>query len=230
MKGVPSIPRDLLFAQPVTTLRSMAESLNPSKSRPIHARSCKIGDTYGIVLDGFRLPSLANGRQWKEKAAHSQLCAVLIAEAVCRWPRPKLGPRDRVVVSIVRRGPVRLDGDNGRASAKYVQDAVARWVGIDDGDPRFASGVTTEEGPYSVEVRVSLVVGERSLVGQSTAPSSEVQDEVFAQGGAVLAFDFSGDVVMLCDAPGVKAMVATGAVRRWVVVKSREAIVSERAP
>lgn len=42
-----------------------------------------------------------------------------------------------VVVTITREGPIRrpLDGDGLQAAGKHVRDAVADWLGTDDGNP-----------------------------------------------------------------------------------------------
>lgn len=38
-------------------------------------------------------------------------------------------------VTLTRLGPRRMDEDNAIAGLKAVRDAVARWLGVDDGDP-----------------------------------------------------------------------------------------------
>lgn len=222
MKGVPSIPRKLLFVQPKFTLLSMVNALS-TRAITVNVSPC-FGDTYTMTFEGLCLPSLANGRKWKDKATHSQLCVVLVALARAGHARPLVASSDRVLVSITRYGPKRIDSDNGVASAKSMRDAVALWLGIDDGDPRFVCNVKTSEGPYRVTVKATIQKGARRLVGQETPPSGDALCDFLFDNGAVLAVEASGAVTLILDKSGVEEAAATGAVKRWIMVTDRRAI------
>ena len=75
-------------------------------------------------------------------------------------------------VRIVRVSRSRLDTDNLQGSAKHVRDAVARWLGVDDRDPRVTWHVGQESGATAVRIVVrpwSLdAVGARSTVEGET--------------------------------------------------------------
>ena len=60
-----------------------------------------------------------------------------------------------MVVKITRLGPRRLDDDNLAACCKYVRDAIAAKVGVDDGDARYTWVYEQRIGPYGVEVEMS---------------------------------------------------------------------------
>ena len=61
------------------------------------------------------------------------------------------------VVRLTRIGPKRLDSDNLAGSFKHVQDAIAKKLGIDDGDERIKweyEQVAVGKRVYSVRVEV----------------------------------------------------------------------------
>jgi hypothetical protein len=61
----------------------------------------------------------------------------------------KLGrpPKLPLRVLITRCGPRRLDTDNLASTCKDVQDAVADWIGKDDGDPKFTWDYAQKSSP-----------------------------------------------------------------------------------
>lgn len=115
----------------------------------------------GMVLDvpGLRLVSLTNGAQWaryqtagiKKKQYAAMDLHVLRRALKC----PLTPPLD---VTIVRIAPGRFDSDNAVASAKYVRDWLARWVGVNDKHDEIVSYTVTQEkaGPFVYGVRVSV--------------------------------------------------------------------------
>jgi len=50
-----------------------------------------------------------------------------------------------------------LDDDNLRGALKNVRDAVAKWLGIDDGDSRVTYAYKQERGPWGVRIEVNEV-------------------------------------------------------------------------
>ena len=55
-----------------------------------------------------------------------------IVAAFFRVKRPER-PVFPIVVTITRLGPRALDSDNLASSGKHVRDAIATWLGVDDG-------------------------------------------------------------------------------------------------
>ena len=60
-------------------------------------------------------------------------------------------------ICITRIAPRKLDSDNATGSAKYVRDAIAHWLGVNDGDERAATWVVEQEQKrktYAVRVEI----------------------------------------------------------------------------
>ena len=68
-----------------------------------------------------------------------------------------------VAITVVR--PRRLDSDNAVGAAKHVRDAIAAWVGVDDGDLEYTWVYRQSRGPHAVliEIRESEA-GDGSIV------------------------------------------------------------------
>lgn len=110
------------------------------------------GAAVAVVLKGLRLVSVANARE--HHFARAQRVArerALVDGALAGVPAPA-GPWR---VTIVRGGPRALDTDNLAGSAKSVRDAVAAWLGVDDGpEAPVAWEYGQRRGGYLVEVTV----------------------------------------------------------------------------
>jgi hypothetical protein len=63
-------------------------------------------------------------------------------------------PRPPCTVTLTRISPASrpLDDDNLRGALKNVRDAVAKWIGIDDGDDAVRYAYAQERGPWGVRV------------------------------------------------------------------------------
>ena len=59
-----------------------------------------------------------------------------------------------IVVKIVRIGKRKLDTDNLAGSAKHVRDAIAKELGIDDGDDRIRWHCAQSIGDYGVRISI----------------------------------------------------------------------------
>jgi len=104
-----------------------------------------------MKLPGLKLVSEANAHEthWKRaKRAKEQHAAV---EKALEWEMP---PDTPLVVVITRFGKKLLDDDNLQGSAKFVRDALAEFLGIDDRTPDVSWIVGQQKGPYAVEVTI----------------------------------------------------------------------------
>lgn len=84
----------------------------------------------------LRLVPQVNAREhWRKTSARAQvqkLTTYAIGRAMLARLGLHLAPPYRV--TIVRIGPRRMDRDNAIGASKHVQDALARLLGVDDGD------------------------------------------------------------------------------------------------
>lgn len=108
-----------------------------------------------IAMGGLRTVSESNQREhWSRRARrtrdqkrHAMLCL-----------NSHRAPSPPVLVRLVRIAPRRLDPGNLEASLKHVQDAVATWLGVDDGDTAAVTWRYWQEagacGEYAIRVEV----------------------------------------------------------------------------
>lgn len=88
-------------------------------------------DLVRITAKGMRLVNGANTREhWGARAARFAAEHQVIANALATVVRPE-GPRWHVVIT--REGRALMDTDGLAISAKAIRDAIARWLGVDDG-------------------------------------------------------------------------------------------------
>jgi hypothetical protein len=109
-----------------------------------------------LAIDGLRLGTGQNAREhWRTAALRKK------REKEAAWIhlRSKFGltaPPLPLVVTIIRVSPgnTPLDGDNVETACKYVRDEIARWIGVDDGDPGFTWRCAQARGPWGVVIEV----------------------------------------------------------------------------
>lgn len=65
-------------------------------------------------------------------------------------------PKPPVSVVLCRLGPKLLDSDNLAGSFKHVQDAVARFLGVDDGDVKAVRWLYTQDKNALYAIRISF--------------------------------------------------------------------------
>lgn len=121
-----------------------------AKREPVEASARAEGVEVIVVLKGLRLVSEANTRgHWSGRAGRSTAARALVGGALAGVAVPP-GPW---CVRIVRAGPRALDTDNLAGSAKAVRDAVAAWLGVDDGpEAPVAWEYGQRRGGYLVEI------------------------------------------------------------------------------
>ncbi len=78
------------------------------------------------------------------------------ATQMCLWAAKVLEivPKPPIIITITRVGPRRLDDDNLASACKYVRDAIAADVGVDDGSPLYTWQYRQHIGKYGVDVEI----------------------------------------------------------------------------
>ena len=128
-----------------------------------------------VVVDvpGLLTKSEANqraGAHWA-RTHRSEAAAAAIARAFVGVAVPRAPLR----VCLTRRAPGMLDDDNAHGAMKSCRDAVAKRLGIDDGDPRVVWRVTqerTKRGVYGVRITLT------PLDGRGRVETTDVADVV----------------------------------------------------
>lgn len=116
-----------------------------------------------VDIPGLRLVSEANAHEhhWlrvRRATAHH--------EAVALHLRARRAPAPPATVTITRLAPASLDSDNLQGSAKHVRDAVAKWLRVDDRDPRVTWRVAQERSrPRIYGVRLDVRAWDPARVG-----------------------------------------------------------------
>lgn len=105
------------------------------------------------TLKGLVLVSEANAREHHHaRAKRAAWQRELVARALAEHGPPPSPWR----VEVTRSGPRLLDSDNLAGSAKHVRDAVATWLGVDDGpEAPVTWSVGQAKGGYVVQVLVT---------------------------------------------------------------------------
>jgi len=101
-----------------------------ARGRVVDATAQWSGSRVDLVAKGLRLDLTPNARLHPQVVARRRRREHQVVTAALRGIVPPAGPW-RVVITRV--GPRVLDDDNRTASAKGVRDAVAAWLGVDDG-------------------------------------------------------------------------------------------------
>ena len=142
------------------------ERINPHLAAPVaaarrrgelvEAHAHRDGPRVTVVAKGLRLDATPNARtHWSATAKKRAREREVITRALAGITTPA-GPW-RVVITRV--GPRALDDDNRTASAKGCRDAVAAWLGVDDGDSCVAWEVRGEVA-RGYAVRITIEGGE----------------------------------------------------------------------
>lgn len=105
-----------------------------------------------VTIEGLRVATTKNSRvHWRAKAARVKFerrSAIL----ACVNMRPPAFP---CVVRLTRVGPRKLDANNASETLQAIQDGVADWLGVDDGDEtKVRWEYAQERGPYCVRIAI----------------------------------------------------------------------------
>lgn len=114
------------------------------------------------VLLPIRLESEANARDWRKRSRRSQDQHKTVEDFL--WPMAGvLRAALPLQISIARIAPRKLDNDNLQVTPKYVRDAIAKVLGVDDKeDPRvcWELPITQRKGAaseYATELTIQSV-------------------------------------------------------------------------
>ena len=138
------------------------ERINPHLAAPVararqrgdlvEAHAHRDGPRVTVVAKGLRLALTKNARLHPLAEARARRRERQVIDRALAGITPPAGPW-RVV--IVRVGPRPMDDDNRTASAKGCRDAIAAWLGVDDGDERFTCTVRGEVARgYAVRITI----------------------------------------------------------------------------
>ena len=118
----------------------------------VEASAHRDGPRVTVTAKGLRLDATPNTHtHWTATAKKRARERAVLTRALAGIT-PPAGPW-RVV--IVRVGPRPMDDDNRTASAKGCRDAIAAWLGVDDGDERFTCTVRGEVARgYAVRITI----------------------------------------------------------------------------
>lgn len=114
-----------------------------------------------VVTVPIRTVSEANARDgWRKKSRRAQEQKFLVrAHVGVEFARRNAPPYD---VTLVRIGPKKLDKDNLANSFKWVQDAVAAVLGVDDGEEdKVQWHYRQEPGGKKYAVRIEIETKEK---------------------------------------------------------------------
>ena len=132
------------LAAPVAKARARGELVEASAHRD--------GPRVTVTAKGLRLDATPNGRAHWTATAKKRAREREVLTRALSGITPPAGPW-RVV--IVRVGPRPMDDDNRTASAKGCRDAIAAWLGVDDGDDSVRWEVRGEVARgYAVRVQI----------------------------------------------------------------------------
>ena len=118
----------------------------------VEAHAHRDGPRVTVVAKGLRLDATPNARAHWSATAKKRARERAVVSAALAGIAPPAGPWR---VCITRIGPRPMDDDNRTASAKGTRDAIAAWLGVDDGDSCVAWEVRGEVARgYAVRVQI----------------------------------------------------------------------------
>ena len=118
----------------------------------VEAHAHRDGPRVTVTAKGLRLDATPNGRAHWTATAKKRAREREVLTRALSGITPPAGPW-RVVIT--RIGPRVMDDDNRTASAKGCRDAIAAWLGVDDGDDLVRWEVRGEVARgYAVRVQI----------------------------------------------------------------------------
>lgn len=121
--------------------------------------TCIVREPQRLVLEiAIRTHSPNGNRSWRVVGRHRKTLrtATKLSLLSAFGQAPAFVPSS---VVITRRGPRKMDSDNAAFAVKGARDAVADWIGIDDGDDAVEWTVKREIGEFAVKIEISATRG-----------------------------------------------------------------------
>lgn len=129
LAGIQTDPRARLLLQGGAA-PSKAKAARP-RVRDVEAHARRDGDVVTVAAKGLALQLTKNQRLHPQEEARIRAHERATIDRALADIAPPAGPWD---VIVTREGPRTLDDVNATTSIKGVEDAVAAWLGVDDGD------------------------------------------------------------------------------------------------
>jgi hypothetical protein len=116
----------------------------PTARKPRQLMHVEVQRAIGVSVSlPIKLVSEANQREHHMVKHRRKKAQQRIASAVLRSTLYEFDKMGVTRVVLTRHGMRKMDADNNAASFKHVQDAVAAWLGVDDGDMQWGYAQTT---------------------------------------------------------------------------------------
>lgn len=135
--------------------RHLAKELTRAERRGgIHTGTARReGDRVLLEVAGLRLDCTPNARRHAQETARHRANERAQVSAALGAVTPPPGPWS---VVLTRVGPKVLDDDNAAASLKGPRDAIAAWLGVDDGPRAPVTWTVRQElGPYALRAEIT---------------------------------------------------------------------------
>ena len=124
-----------------------------------------------FTIPGLRLPTQPSRTHWAVTARMVREQRQVVALSFLAHVGRRFKPAPPYHVTLTRVGPRKPDWSNVVASLKHVQDELAQWLRVDDGDTsKVHWGYDSAIGDYAVRVRI------KALTGPHGWPATGVQE------------------------------------------------------
>lgn len=125
--------------------------------RDVEAHARREGDVVVLTAKGLALQLTPNARH--RHPAEAGRVRAWERGTVARALADVKAPSGPWLVTITRMGPGTMDDDNATASAKGVRDAVAAWLGVDDGETGRVRFVVSQKTDRAFGVTITVKGG-----------------------------------------------------------------------
>ena len=142
----------------IASLTKGSQPTSSSTSEPVTHMVTTSPGRVDVVLKGLRLVSEANAHELPHvRHRRAKVERSIVDTALASTPHPRGVTR----VVITRVGKRLLDTDNLAGAAKHARDAVAAWLGIDDGPRGPVAWEVVQEIGKGYAVRIAIIGGAR---------------------------------------------------------------------
>lgn len=138
-------------------LRKTPESRKKQLATPRPVASCELlPGGFHLFLPLQVVSEINRHEHWRSRHRRNRAQQV---EVMAEWYRlaPAGQPALPCTVRLIRLGGKRLDSDNLAGAFKHVRDAVARLLGVDDGDPAVTWTYAQESDAGAAGIRIEVL-------------------------------------------------------------------------